>query len=104
MVSPTRLQEKNGRGKMAPIVAEALPAWSKPPVTVRVRISTGERHGLGTTALLSTRASSLEQGRAGGPVEYSPKLVRRIGSVSTCAEELSPLITCSAAAVPSVHL
>ena len=84
------------------IVVEAVPAASKAPGTVRVRISAGERHDSGTTPL-STRASSLEQGRAGGPVEPSPKLARRIGSVS-CAEELSPLITPSAAAVPSVCL
>ena len=75
---------------------EAVPAESKPPAAVRVRISAGERHRFGVAAPLSTRASSLVQGRAGGSVESSPKLVRHIGSVSTWAEELSPLITRSA--------
>ena len=37
-------------------------------------------------------------------MESSLKLVRRFGSVSNCAEELSPLITRSAAAAPSVRL
>ena len=53
---------------------------------------------------LSTRAPSLEQGRAGGPVKSSLKLVRRTGSVSICAEEFSSLITRSAAAVPYMDL
>ena len=43
-------------------------------------------------------ASSLQQRRAGGWVESSPKLVRHIGLGSTWAEELYPLITRSAAA------
>ena len=56
-----------------------------------MRISKGERHDFGATALLPNRASSLEQGRAGGPVESLPKLVRHIGSGSTrFAEQLSP--------------
>ena len=78
------------------IVVETVPAGSKLLVAVRVGISAGERHGFGTAVPLSTRASSLEQGRAGGPVESSSKLVRRIGSVSTCVEELFLLITRSA--------
>ena len=54
---------------MVIVVVEVVPAGSKPPVAVCVRISMGERHGFGAAASLSTRASSLEQGRAGGPVE-----------------------------------
>ena len=59
LVSP-RLQEKNGRGIMVLITVEAVPAGSKPPAAVGVRISTGERRGFGVAAPLSTRASSLE--------------------------------------------
>ena len=81
-----------------------MPAGSKPPAAVRVRISTGERYGFGAAAPLSTRTSSLELGRAGGPVESLSKLARQIGSGSTSAEELFPLIIRSAAAVPSVRL
>ena len=60
-----------------------MPAGSKPPVAVDVRIFKGERHDFGAAAPLSTRTSSLEQGRAGGPVESSLKLFRHIGSGST---------------------
>ena len=86
------------------IAVEAVPTGSKPPAAVVVRISTSERHGFGAAAPSSTRASSLEQGRAGVPVESLLKQVRQIGSASTCAEESSPLITRSAAAAPSVRL
>ena len=68
-----------------------MPAGSKPLAAVRVRISAGERHGFGTAVPLSARASSLEQGRVGGPVKSSPKLIRQIGSGSIWAEELFPL-------------
>ena len=96
LVSP-RFQEKNGRGMMVLTAVNAVLAWSKPPAVVRVRISAGERHVFGAVVPLSTRAPSLVQGRAGGPVESSPKLLRHMGSVSTCAEELSPRIIRSAA-------
>ena len=76
---------------MVLVAVEAVPAESKPPAAVRVHIFTGERHGFGAAAPLSTRASSLEQGRAGGPVESSPKLARQIGSRSTSTEELPHL-------------
>ena len=89
---------------MVLVSVETLSAGSKPPAAVHVHISTGERHDFGAAALLSTRASSLEQGRAGGPVKLSSKLVRRIGSVSTCAEESSSLITRSAAAASFMRL
>ena len=83
---------------------EAVPAESKSPTDVRVRISTGERRGFGAAVPLSTRASSHEQGRVGGPMESSPKLARQIGSGSTSAEKLSPFITRSVAATLSVRL
>ena len=69
---------------------------SKPPAVVSVYVSTGEKHGFGAAAPLSTRASSL-RGRANGSKESSPKLIRHIESGSTWAEESSPLITRSAA-------
>ena len=70
-----------------------MPAESKPPVAVGERISKGERHDLGAAAPLLTRASYLEQGRAGGPVESPPKLVEHIRSGSTrFAKQLSPCI------------
>ena len=72
---------------MVLIAVEALPAGSTPPAAVRVRNSAGEKHG----------SSSLEQGRAGGQVKLSPKLVRQVGTGLSWAEELSLLITRSAA-------
>ena len=57
------------------MVVKALPVGSKPPAVVGDRISKGERHDLSAAAPLPTRASSLDQGRAGGPVESPPKLV-----------------------------
>ena len=76
---------------MVLVAAEAVPAGSKPPAAVSVRISTGNRHDFSTAVPFPTRASSLEQRRAGGPVESSSKLVRHIGSGSTWfAEQLSP--------------
>ena len=63
---------------MVLITVEAVTAGSMPPATVSVRISTGERHDFGTVVPLSTRASPV-QGRAGGFVESSLKLVRHIG-------------------------
>ena len=72
---------------------EVLSAGSKPLAAVVVRISKGEIHGLGDAPPLSTRASSLEQGSAGGPVQSSLKLIEHIGSGSTrLAEQLSPYI------------
>ena len=47
---------------------------SKLPAAVDERISKGERHDFGAAAPLPTRASSLEQGRAGGPVESVPTI------------------------------
>ena len=82
---------------MVLVAVKAVPAGSKPSAAVSVRIFTGERHGFGAAALLSTRALSLQQGRARGSVESSPKLVRHIGSGSTWTEELFPLLTRSAA-------
>ena len=76
---------------MVRVVIEALPAGSKPPVAVGERISKGERHDLDAAAPLPTRASSFEQGRAGGPVESSPKLVKLFGSGSTRFAEKLPM-------------
>ena len=53
---------------MVSIAVEAVPADSKPPVAVGVRISSSERHGFGASAPLSTRVSFLHIGRA---VPYS---------------------------------
>ena len=62
-------------------------------MAVGERISKGEKYDLGVAAPLSTRAFSLEQGSAGGPVQSSAKLVEHIGSGSTrFAEQLSPCI------------
>ena len=88
---------------MVLVAIEAVLAGSKPPAAVSVRISTGERHGFGAAAPLSARASFLQQEIARGSVGSSPKLVRHIGSGSTWAEELSPIITQFAVA-SSVHL
>ena len=86
---------------MVIVAVEALPVGGKPPAAVSVCISTGERHGFGAAVPLFTRALYLEQGKAGGPVKSSPKLIRHIWSGSTWfAEELSPLIARSAATPP----
>ena len=75
------------------VAVEVSSAGSKPPAVIEERISKGERHDLGAAAPLSIRASSLEQGSAGVPVQSSPKLVEQIGSGSTpFAEQLSPCI------------
>ena len=88
---------------MVPIAVEAVPVGSKLPEVVSVRISEGERHGFGAAAPLSTRAWSLEHGRAGDPVESLPKLVRHISSGSTWfAEQLSSCFAWSAAAFSAV--
>ena len=91
-------------GKYGPHWSGGCASGKKATAVVSVCVSTGERHGFGIVAPSSTSASSLEQGKAGGPMEPSPKLVRRIGLVSTCAERLYPLIIRSAAAAPSVRL
>ena len=55
------------------VAVDVSPVGSKPPAADVVRISKGERHGLGAAAPLSTGTSSL-QGRAGGSA-FMPKLV-----------------------------
>ena len=83
---------------MVIVAVEALPVGSKPPAAVSVRISTGEKHVFGAPAPLSTRVSSLEQGRVVGPMKSSPKLVICIWSGLTWfAKELFKLIVRSAA-------
>ena len=62
---------------MVLVAIEVEPVRSKSSAAVDVRISRGERHEFDAAAPLPTRALSLEQGRAGGSVESSPKLVRR---------------------------
>ena len=76
---------------MVLVAIEVVPAWSKPPAAVGVGISKGETHDFGATAPLPTKASSFQQGRAGGLVESSPRLVRHMGLGSTqFIEQLSP--------------
>ena len=85
---------------MVLVAVEAVPAGSKPPATISVCISKGERHGFGAAALLSAKASSL-QGRSA----VLPKLVKLVGPISTfLAEELSPTCVASYAATSSVRL
>ena len=98
-----RVLEGGSRGKMGFTAVENVPAGSKPPVTVGVRISTGEGHGFSALASLSTRPSSLNIGRRVEGSAILPKLVKLVGSSSALAEELFPFITRSAAA-PSVRL
>ena len=75
---------------MVLVAVEIVPAGSKPSVTFGVRIYKGERHDFGAATLLPTREPSLDQGRAGGPVESSPKMVELFGSRSArFAEQLS---------------
>ena len=84
-----RLQEKSDRRKMVLIAVEAVPVGNRPPATVSLRISTGERHGFGASAPLSIRTSSL-QGRAGGSAVML-KLDELVGPASILfAEQLSP--------------
>ena len=72
---------------MVLVVVEAImPAGSKPPAAVGVRISKGKRHDFDAAAPLPTRASSLEQGRAGGPVP-SLKLAEFVGPAWTVFAE-----------------
>ena len=56
-------------------VVEAVPASSKPSAGVDVRISPGKRHGFGTSAPSSTRASFLYIMRA-EDLTFLPKLVK----------------------------
>ena len=64
---------------MVLVAVEFVPAESTPPAAAGVSISKGERYDFGAAALLPTRVSSLEQGRARGPVKSSPKLVELSG-------------------------
>ena len=77
-VSSVKQNQRDSWWKVVFVAVVAMSAESKPPAAVGERISKGERHDLGTAAPLPTRASSLEQGRAGGPVESPPKLVEPI--------------------------
>ena len=72
------------------VAVEVSPVGSKLPAAIGELISKGERHDLGTAAPLFARASSIEQGSAGGPVQSSPKVVDYIGEgLTRFAEQLS---------------
>ena len=73
------------------IAVEAVLMGSKPPAAAGVRISPSERHSFGASALLSTRALSLNIRKAGGSA-FMPKLIKLVGPLATGAEELSPFI------------
>ena len=60
---------------MVLVAVKVLSVGSKPQAAAGERIAKGERYDLGAAGSLHTRASSLKQRRAGGPVESSPKLV-----------------------------
>ena len=78
---------------MVHVAVEVSPVGGKSPAAAVVRVSKGEKHDLGAAAPLSTRASSLKEGSAGGKVQSSPKMVEHIGSGSTrLAKQLSPCI------------
>ena len=73
---------------MVLVAVQAVPARSKPPAAVSVRISKGERHNFGAAAPFLTKMSSL-QGRAGG-LAFTPTLVKLFGPTWTFfAEQLS---------------
>ena len=83
IVSSVRQNQRVEWSKVVLVAVKASPVGSKPPTAVGEHISKGERHDLGAAAPLPTRALSLEQGGAGGPVESPRKLVEHIGSGST---------------------
>ena len=67
LVLSPRVQEGSGAENMVLIhIKEAVLAGIKILAAVDVRIFTGERHAFGVSAALSTRATSLNIGRAGG--------------------------------------
>ena len=69
------------------VAVKAVPARSKPPVAVSVRVSMSEGHGFDAAAPLSTRVLSLKE-RAGGST-FMPKLVELVRPASTLfAEQL----------------
>ena len=83
--------QRGGWSKIVLVAVEAVPAGSKPPAAVGVRIPKGEIRESGAAAPLPTRASSLEQGRAEGPAKSSTKLAEVVGPDWTLfAEQLSP--------------
>ena len=51
------------------VAVEVSPAGSKSPAAIDERIFKGKKHDLGASAPLPTRASFLQQGSAGGPVQ-----------------------------------
>ena len=91
MISSVWQNQRVEWSKVVLIAVEVSPVGSKRPVAVGERISKGERHDLGAAESLPTRASSLEGGRAGGPVESPPKLVEHMGSGSTVCRTEMPM-------------
>ena len=85
------LTGQNQRGdwqKMILVAVEALPVGSKPPAAVSVRISTGENHGFGTAAPLSTKTSSLRV-RAGGST-FMPNCSNLSGRLGPFLQNIYP--------------
>ena len=61
--------QRVGWSKVVFVAVEVSPAGSKSPAAIDERIFKGKRHDLGASAPLPTRASFLQQGSAGGPVQ-----------------------------------
>ena len=64
----------DGKGRIVLITVEAVLAESKSLTAGGVRISKGKKRGFGTSAPLSTRASSMQE-RAGVSIESSPNQI-----------------------------
>ena len=102
LVLSPRIQERGGGETMVLTAVEAATVGSKPPAAFGVRSYTGERHDLGASAPLSTRASLMDFSGAGGSAKM-PTLVKLVRPKSTLIEELSSFYS-SSAAEPSVRL
>ena len=97
--------QRGGGGKMILVAVDAVPAGSKPPAAVGVRISTVERQDFIASTPLSTRASPMNfSGAIKRSSAIMAKLIKLVGSSSTLSEELSPCFALSAAAALSVRL
>ena len=90
---------------MTIFAVEAVAAGSKPPVVVRVRISTGERHGFGAAASLSTGRHLLNKGESEVRWSHHQSWSDKSGRDRPPRKKRYPhlLITRSAAA-PFIHL
>ena len=79
--SSVRWNQSVGRSKVVHVaVVVFFPVGSKPPATVVVRISKGERHDSSAAAPFSTTTSSLQR-RVGGSI-FSLKMVEPFGPPS----------------------